>query len=228
MSDNNTAALNRYSPVYTMYSPDAFEFGLEHGMRTALRAHQAGIGTNFLADLSALRRRLFVGARVAEWLAERNITVSQNLFECAALEHGAMIVRIHLQQYLLIDSIASAEHTGTAQDGLFSVAQGRSEDTLVLSYDACEMACGGPDVAALMAELCPLDLQIASEHHWVPTRLAHCEVGLRQLSSPHHYRISCSSADARYLFGVLREVTLERAGTIIGLDDYRTLLQRSQ
>lgn len=190
-------------------------------MSIARRAKLDGVRSDYIADLSALRRRLFVGRAAPEWLAARNITVPTGLLEYRELDNGAVIVRLHRQQYLLIDGVDESSY-----DDLLGLEQCRHDDVLVVAYEAAEIACGGPKVDALVAELCPLDISGVERNTWIATRFAHCELALRRLEEPAHYRVMCSPADARFVFGILREVTLERDGAVLGFDDYRALLNR--
>ena len=216
--------IERSSPVIAAFDPRTYDIGIEFGMRTALRAKQASTKLNILADLSALRRRLFVGrsVAVASFLSANGLDGTLGLLEVAELEGGAALARIHGDQYLLIDGLA----TGPAAP-LFELDQGRHDEVLVLPYEAAEFACGGPGVRALMAELCPAQFDAAPGTLWNATRLGHCDVVVRRSERPPHYRISCSAADARFLFGVLGEITRSRDGAVIGLEDYREWLARA-
>jgi len=190
-------------------------------MSIALHAKLDGVRIDYVADLSALRRRLFVGRAAPRWLAERNIVVPSGLLEYSELDTGAVIVRLHRHQYLLIDGVDNSPY-----NDLFALEPGRHDDVLVVAYEAAEMACGGPHVDELVAELCPMDIVGVEGNTWIATRFAHCELALRRLELPAHYRVLCSPADARFVFGILREVTLERDGAVLGFDDYRALLNR--
>ncbi len=210
----------RQSPLLEQYTSTAYDIGEVHGMSIALHANLGGSAENYVADLSALRRRLFVGHAVPGWLARHDISVPAGLLEYRELEHGAVIVRLHRQQYLLIDAIDKSPC-----DELFALEQRRHDDVLVLAYEAAEIACGGPHVDALIAELCPMDIASVDRHRWIATRFAHCELALRRLEDPVHYRVLCSPADARFVFGILCEVTRERDGAVLGFDDYSALLK---
>ena len=214
-------SIERSSPVIAAFDPGAYEIGIESGMRTALRAQRASTKTNILADLSALRRRLFVGRSAATWLSAHGIDATLGVLDVAELEGGAALARIHGDQYLLIDGLAAGPAAA-----LFELDEGRHEDVLVLPYEVAEFACGGPDVGALMAELCPAPFDTAPATLWNATRLGHCDVVVRRAERPLHYRISCSAADAKFLFGVLGEITRSRDGHLIGLEDYREWLAR--
>jgi len=213
--------IERASPVLAHFDQNAFEFGHEQGMRTALRSNQDSIRTNYIADISAFRRRLFIGGETAVWLAANGVENSLGLLESAELDDGAYLVRLHRDQYLLIDGAQA----GVSQR-LFDYDEGRHDDILIMNYDAAEFACGGPYVGDLVAELCPADVASMPAGSWTSTRIAHCEAALRRLDSPLHYRIVCSNADARFLFGVLGEITLSRDGVMLGTEDYRTWLKR--
>ncbi len=216
-------SFERYSPVIAAFDPGAYEIGIESGMRTALRAKHASSKPNILADLSALRRRLFVGRSVASWLSAQGLDCTPGLLEVVELEGGAVLARVHGDQYLLIDGF-----TPGPAASLFELDEGRHGEILVLPYEVAEFACGGPDVGALMAELCPAPFDSAPATLWNATRLGHCEVVIRRAEHPLHYRITCSVADARFLFGVLGEVSRARDGAVIGLDDYREWLARER
>ena len=208
--------MSKRSPLFSAFDKTAYEFGEISDMAIALRAKNSPDSGNYLADLSALRRRLFVGRSVPEWLDGHGVTVPEKLLTCAEIHNGAIAVRLHRQQYLLIDSLDC-----TLSEGLFELEEGRHDEVLVLPYEAAEMACGGPHIGALMAELCPIDLSMVDDGTWIATRLAHCEAAIRRIGNPLHYRIVCSPADAQFLFGVLSQVTRERDGAILGFNDYR-------
>ncbi|HCU91069.1 MAG TPA: hypothetical protein DGR97_14050 [Gammaproteobacteria bacterium] len=209
----------RQSPLLPLYSAPDFEIGESNGTRIALRTKKKKEWDDYVADLSALRRRLFVGPAVPEWLANHNISAPQGLLKYNNLEKGAVIVRLHRQQYLLIDSVE-----GSSYDDVFSIEQRRHDGILVIAYEAAEIACGGPHVEDLIAELCPMNVAINEPNSWIATRFAHCELAIRHLAEPSHYRILCSPADARFVFEILFEVTLERDGVALGFNDYRALI----
>ena len=211
----------RQSPLLALYAGTDFEIGETHGMSIALRTKKDEPRADYVADLSALRRRLFVGHAVPEWLAQHNISVPRRLLEYNQLDNGAVIVRLHRQQYLLIDGVEDSSY-----DDIFAIEQRRHGDVLVVAYEAAEIAFGGPHVDTLVAELCPMDIANKGPNCWIATRFAHCELALRRLDEPAHYRVLCSPADARFVFGILCEVTLERDGAVLGFDDYRALLNR--
>lgn len=208
-------SIERSSPVISAFDPDAYDIGIESGTRTALRAKHASGKANILADLSALKRRLFVGRSVGSWLSAQGLDCTLGLFDVAELGGGAALARIHRDQYVLIDGLAA----GPAAS-LFELDEGRHEDVLVLPYEVAEFACGGPDIGALMAELCPAPIDALPSTVWNATRLGHCDVVLRRTERPLHYRIACSLADARFLFGMLSEITRSRDGAVVGFQDY--------
>ena len=143
----------RHSPLLSAYASEAFEIGEVNDMNIALRAKSARLPSDYVADLSAIRRRLFVGRPAAYWLAEHDIDVPAGLLKYNELESGAIIVRLHRHQYLLVDSI-----DGSAYDNIFSLVEGRQDDILVVAFEAAEIACGGPHAEDLLTELCPMDI----------------------------------------------------------------------
>lgn len=208
--------MSKRSPLLSAFHESSYEIGERGEMRIALRARSSRVTDNFLADISALRRRLFVGRSAPQWLREHDVIVPEKLLSYKQLNGGATVVRLHRQQYLLTDGLEPE-----VLEGLFRLEEGRYDNVLVLPYEAAEMACGGPYVTALMAELCPMDLSATKPGSWIATRLAHCEATLRCVDEPLHYRVVCTPADAQFLFGVLSQVTREHDGTILGFDDYR-------
>ena len=208
--------MNKQSPLLSAFDDGEFEIGEINRTNIALRTKHSGTSDNYLADVSALRKRLFVGRSAPQWLQAHGITVPHKLLQTTELGGGAIAVRLHRQQYLLIDGLDSA-----AVGDLFTLVEGRHDDILVLAYEAAELACGGPHVNALLAELCPMDLSTCAPGSWIATRLAHCEVALRRIDDPAHIRIVCTPADAQFLFSVLSRVTQERDGLIVGFEDYR-------
>lgn len=210
----------RQSPLLSAYAPNAFEIGAVHDMDVALRARSTEIRADYVADLSALRRRLFVGPNAAKWLAQHRVDAPTGLLEYRDLGSDAVIVRLHRDQYLLIDALDTSPF-----DELFTLPEGRYDDVVIMAYEAAEIGCGGPHLDTTVAELCPMDVDAVADHVWIATRFAHCEVALRRLHTPH-WRIICTPADARHLFAVLRDVTLERGGATIGFEDYRELVKQ--
>jgi hypothetical protein len=215
--------MTRTSPLLSAYPTSHFEHGVANNTKIALRAHRTLPTPNYIADISSIRRRLFVGSNAPGWLKERGIETSDRLFECRALVNGALIVRLHRQQYLLIDTYGVSSY-----DALFELDEGRDADVLILDYEAAEIACGGPYVADMFSELCPMEIAQVGAATWIATRLAHCEVAIRRQQNPVHDRIICAPADAIFLFGILSTVALERDGAVIGFDDFRALLNSEE
>ena len=59
----------QHSPLLTLYNDRDFEIGEHRDMRIALRAQQNSIRATYVADVSALRRRLIVGRGAVDCLA---------------------------------------------------------------------------------------------------------------------------------------------------------------
>jgi sarcosine oxidase, subunit gamma len=216
---DHVSAVARESPLLGEFGTDAFTVTAHHGMRIAGRRMQGSDCENFIADISAVPRRLVVGSGAAQWLAAQGIVCPSRLQDWALLGEDGLIVQLHIDQYLLVDQVV-----GGAAPALFDGPLGRaSADRLVLSHDLTEIALGGPARAVALDELCAVEPDYDCDN-WLSVRLAHCEVGLWHRIAPvPHTRIQCTAADARYLFGVLRECLQSMQGKVIGFDDFLQL-----
>jgi len=207
------------SPLLGEFGTDEFSIAVFHGMRVAGRRRQSFESESFIADLSAVPRRVVAGRGAASWLATQGIVCPSRLLGSAPLGKDGLIVQLHIDQYLLVD-----QTVGGAAPALFECPIGRaSDDRLVVAFDTADIALGGPARADILAELCAVELDYASDD-WSSVRLAHCEVALwhRVVPAPHT-RVLCTAADARYLFGVLRECMQALQGDVIGFDDFLRL-----
>ncbi len=207
------------SPVLALYDPQRYEFDDVGGMRIAsrLRAQTPTHEVDFLADVSALRRRLCVGRSAGAWLTRHGLPAVDGLHRCAVSGTGVVVARIHRHQWLVVAAPGAA---GLPDD----LADGRHDDVLVLPYEAAEFAARGAATEHALAELCAMDTTQITPAHWTLTRIAHCEAALRVVGAPRHYRILCTPADARFLFGVLADVMTAAGAALIGFDDYHRLV----
>ena len=221
----------KQSPILECFAPEEFQFGGVKGMRIAtVNNNRIGKGSNrgrlfYVADLSVIPKRLVVGVEAPAWLAEFGIDAPRGLLQYGQNEDGTTVVRLHHQQYLLISGISTLAGLPLATT-VFDLEEGRHGNLLVLNYECAEFAIGGPHLTALLAELCPMDLASAPEGVWIATRMAHCEVSL-QLGqrSGAQCRVICSPAEGQYLFGIIREVVNQHAGTVCGFHDYLTIVE---
>ena len=89
----------RTSPVLHEFDPQRFEIGVIAQMRIARRARDPRHGAAYLADLSAIGKRLVVGKSAPAWLAALGVQAPRGLLECRAVADDAMVVRLHRDQY---------------------------------------------------------------------------------------------------------------------------------
>jgi|GEM_PF-941086 len=221
----------KQSPIIDCFAHAQFQFAGVNGMRIATRSNVANnkesnndqsVG-DYLADLSAVPKRLVVGVEAPVWLAQRGMDAPSGLLQYRQIEDGTTIVRFHHQQYLLISGISIM--AGLPLGSVFDLDEGRHGNVLVLDYECAEFAVGGPHLAALLAELCPMDFTAAPEGVWIMTRMAHCEVSLRfSRIGDAECRVMCSPAEGRFLFGIIKEVVNQHAGTVFGFHDYVTIV----
>lgn len=173
-------------------------------------------GQNILCDLSAIRKRLVVGESAAIWLSEHTGTCPNTLFETQALVAGAFVVRIHRDQYILVDGNDTERF-----DEFFTLPTGRHGDVLVLDYECAEIALAGPQVEAIVSELCPMPMSDIPSGYWCATRMAHADVVMLPLDEPsRHYRIITTPADARFVYKIFNDAVTEYGGSQIGYHNY--------
>lgn len=206
------------SPLLADFDAADARLGVIHGMRIVERTTQARATADFLADLSAVPRRLVFGYGAATWLTAAGITPPARLQGWQVVAGEALIARPHPGQYLVVDA-----PRGGAVPAVFAAAPRTAADVRVSDWQQAEFALGGPACAAILAELCAMELPLGREH-WCLTRVAHCEVALWLRTAPCvHVRIQCAPADARYLFGVLRACVRECGGGLLGYTDFLDL-----
>lgn len=221
----------KQSPIIDCFAHAQFQFAGVNGMRIATLSNAVinkesnndqSVG-DYLADLSAVPKRLVVGLEAPVWLAQHGMDAPSGLLQYRQIEDGTTIVRFHHQQYLLISGISVM--AGLPLGSVFDLDEGRHGNVLVLDYECAEFAVGGPHLAALLAELCPMDFTAAPEGVWIMTRMAHCEVSLRfSRTGDGECRVMCSPAEGRFLFGIIKEVVNQHAGTVFGFHDYVTIV----
>lgn len=194
----------------------ALESAVVSNMRIAVRGPRYESGTAFVADLSAIRKRLVVGSGGAEWITQHTGSCPQELFAIESLPDGACAVRIHRSQYLVIDGPDTDRY-----DELFLLPPGRHGAVLLLDYECAELAIGGPGVEDIIAELCPMPLDDLAPNCWCATRMAHADVQIRVIERPNrHFRCVVTPADARFVFEVISDAIDEHDGMQIGYNNY--------
>ncbi|MEM7466246.1 MAG: hypothetical protein AAF387_05115 [Pseudomonadota bacterium] len=192
-----------------------FEISVESNMNIVLSTPNS-IGNTFLCDLSAIRKRLVVGKDAKSWLANHVNSVPDQMYAISVLPDNALAVRIHRQQWLLIDGYRSDLY-----DELFMMPSGVHGDVLFLDYECADFALGGPQVDEIMSELCPLPIGDLTAHFWCATRMAHTDTVLIPYDQPYrHYRILATPADARFVYAILSEVLRDLGGEQIGFEQY--------
>ena len=189
--------------------------GVEAGMEIVLDSPHATDKT-FLCDLSAIRKRLVVGRGAAACLGEHIQSVPEKMFVVEVLPENALAIRIHRQQWLLIDGYQSSRY-----DELFMMPTGAHGEVLLLDYECTEIAVGGPQVGAIMSELCPLPLHDLQAQFWCATRMAHTDVVVIANDTPkRHYRVLTTPADARFVYAILLDTLQDLGGAQIGFEQY--------
>ena len=215
MSVENMPPAVLTSPLLAEFDSADATLGVVHGMRIVERIAQTYATENFLADLSAVPRRLVFGRGAATWLVTAGLTPPAQEQGWQVVAGEALIARPHPGQYLVIDA-----PRGGVVPAVFAAAANAAPDVQVSDWQQAELALGGPACAAILAELCALELPMGNEH-WCLTRLAHCEVALWLRTAPTvHVRIQCTPADARYLCGVLQACLREEQGSLLGYADF--------
>lgn len=173
-------------------------------------------GQNILCDLSAIRKRLVIGEAAAEWLSEHTGSCPSTLFETQALVAGAFVVRIHRDQYILVDG-NDTDHF----DEVFTLPTGRHGDVLVLDYECAEIVLAGPQIESVVSELCPMPMSDIAGGYWCATRMAHADVVILPIDEPtRHYRIITTPADARFVYKIFNDAVTEHGGAQIGYHNY--------
>lgn len=210
------------SPVLQAFEGGRFELGVVNGIQIALAQSEAVTAAGFIADLSAVHKRLFVGAGARRFLEAHDIEAPRDLLRWWPLGEDGAVVHLHRHRFLVI-----APSGTTRPADLFAVTPGRKGDTLVLQHEAADFALGGEAAAAIVRDLCPMNLAACADDVWIATQLAHCGVALRRMTTDAvTYRLMCAPADAAFLFEVLADVVRENGGTIAGFNDYLELSER--
>ena len=173
-------------------------------------------GKNILCDLSAIRKRIVIGSTATNWLSEHTGACPSTLFETKALEAGAFVVRIHRDQYILVDGYNTERF-----DEVFTLPTGRHGDVLLLDYECAEIVLAGPQVDDITSELCPMPMSDIAAGYWCATRMAHADVVILPIDFPtRHYRILMTPADARFVYKIFNDAVFECGGTQIGYHNY--------
>ncbi|MEX2482315.1 MAG: hypothetical protein WD928_15765 [Gammaproteobacteria bacterium] len=218
MAAESTQHASRESPLLADLRGPRFSVAVHHGMRIAERTDGAPPADGFVVDVSAIPRRLIAGSGAAQWLEAHGLPCPGDVQGWCALGAGGLVAQIHYGQYLVID-----QPDGGAAPALFADSPDRGADVLILDHDQADIAVSGSARDAVLAELCAVEMDYTADD-WRSVRLAHCDVGLWQLSAPvPHTRVLCTPADARFLFGVLRECVTAAAGEVVGFTDYLAL-----
>ena len=204
------------SPVLEVYS-EAYVTRAIDGMAIACDGPAIEPERDHLVDLSALRKTLVIGPGAKDYLQTRFGCAPQALFDCVTTTEGRTLVYIHYDQYLVIDDVAG--HEPLLGDEHHDV---RIDDGLLLRHDACECALIGPGRVEILHETSATAASLLDTNRWLATRIAHADVGIRLISHPTpHLRIVCSPADARFMFGILKDIIEERGGALTTMDAYK-------
>jgi len=208
--------MNRLSPAHDILPRDGCQWGEVRGMASPLTASQQA--STWLVDLSPLHRVLVKGGDAAGWLRAHDLPVPEAWFVCQDLpQHGpdAFLARTGNAEFLLHDGPSGglARHLGPLPEQV-------DRGTRVLVRDDQEIALGGEQAAALMAEFCALDLS-GVEGQLLYTRVAGVGVWLRVEAGPV-YRMGCEPSYGEYLFETLMHGVREMQGEVIGFSDFYT------
>ena len=167
----------------------------------------AGSWTNALADLGATPARLVCGEDAIPWLRGQGIPVPEQEQGWWDARDGALVMRIHPGQVLVVES---------ARGESLRLEAGRAaERTLV--FDHCVAAFGlrGPWVEDVFAELCAAPRSGTSDR-WRSLRFARLDVILGMSPTPGGWlRVFCEPAEATYLHDVLRHCLDDARGEVL-------------
>ena len=193
--------------------------GLKLGVKERMEIVTASsnpVEKTFLCDLSAIRKRLVVGDGAKAWLAEHIERVPENIFQAETLSEDALVIRIHRNQWVLIDGNAVSRY-----DEVFTMPTGAHGEVLLLDYECVDLALGGPQVDMIMSEFCPLPMDEIEAHFWCTTRMAHTDVVVIPYDLPNrHYRVIATPADARFLYDIFSSALDDLGGVQIGFEQY--------
>ena len=199
------------SPLLSCFAENAFEFGPCGDMTVALKSIRPRPAELYLADLSALRKFLVVGAGAAAWLGTQGLA-APDWFKRRRCDQGRWVARLGNARYLLSE--------GPLAPGELWLTPGRmSDDVLVLAQGSVEIALGGPAAATLLNEFCAIDLEIAASDDWIPVQLAQLDVGLYRDAGEFH--VICAPADGQFLFATLATALTTQGGAVLGYQDYQ-------
>ena len=215
-----TAAAKR-SPVIAAFDPERFDIGAINDTQIAMTTQATINAVGFIADVSAVRKRMIAGAGARQLLETYDIEAPLELLRWRPLGDDGAVAYVHRNRILVI-----APSQSDPWDKLFDAPAGRHGDALVLPHEAADFALGGQAAQAVISELCAMNVADTADDVWIATRLANCEVTLRRLRrGVVDYRLLCSPADAAFLFEILIDAIEDQGGSIAGFNDYLELLQ---
>jgi sarcosine oxidase gamma subunit len=198
------------SPLLSCFAAGDYEFGACAEMTVALKSKHSVATDLYLADLSALRKFLVVGAGAAAWLGTQGFAAPDWFKRHGA--QGRWVARLGNLRYLVGE--------GSEAPGELAITPGRlSDEVLVLAQDSVEIALGGPAAAPLLNEFCAIDLDTAVNDEWIPMQLAQIDVSVYR--SAQEFRLICAPADGQFLFSILTEAVTAQSGSVLGFADYQ-------
>lgn len=214
-----TAATKR-SPVIAAFDSTQFDFGTINDTQIVMSAQGTINAVGFIADVSAVDKRMIAGAGARQLLESCNIDAPQQLLRWRSLQDDGAVAYVHRNRFIVIAPSQSGHRSE-----LFDLPAGAQGDALILPYEAGDFALGGPASQAAISELCAMNVADTLDDAWIATRLANCEVALRRLRrGVVDYRLLCTPADAAFLFGILVDAVEEHGGSTAGFSDYLGLL----
>lgn len=205
------------SPLLSCFDANAYAFGLCGDMTVALKSNRPQHARSYLADLSALRKFMVVGAGAAAWLGTQGLAAPE-WFKRRCGNDSRWVARLGHARFLLSE--------GAEAPGQFWITPGRlGDDVLVLADDSVEIALGGPFATMILNEFCAIDLGVCGSDDWVPVLLAQIDAGVYRDAAD--YRVICAPADGQSLFATLTEALTAQGGVVLGYQDYRQIAKKS-
>ena len=211
--------MSRRSPAHALL-PAGASWGRRGGM--AIVARHAPAGPVWLADLSALGAWSLKGGGARAWLQTRGLPLPTDRFRLQPLGEDGFCARTGAAEYLLVDGPA-----GTAARLLGVPPRGLEHGARVLAREDLVAGLGGPEAAAVLAELCDLDpaaaagrlnmIRIAGVDAWLAVHGEGAEAWLH---------LGCEPSYGAYLFETLLALAAERGGGLIGLHDFHGIARR--
>jgi len=208
----------RRSPIHDDLEHLHAKWGVIHEMPVALSFAASETERNIaqklgLADVSALKRVTYKGARAGAWLSQQGIAVPAEIYGVERLDGGALCARTGAAEFFIEDGPSSRivekleSAPGANTDGVYRVL--RQDASFLIS---------GEKTAHVLSETCGYDFS-RHESKIVYTRVAgvSCSILRNTVSGLPVYQLWLDNTYGPWLWHTLLEIVTDLGGSPVGL-----------